>query len=153
MKCDNCAQELQIGDWPFCPHGSTTMTSSFTDKPIVVYKDGSGNVQFPGRADEKLPKRLAKLGFEKVEMTPHEARRFGKQMNSLERIKMEKHLSAMQAAYAHVHKEQREELRVAMRHMSPLGRDLAQAAIERADREEGSKYYTSDPGFRIEILE
>lgn len=21
MICDNCGKELQIGEWPFCPHG------------------------------------------------------------------------------------------------------------------------------------
>lgn len=22
MRCDSCGEELQVGDWPYCPHGS-----------------------------------------------------------------------------------------------------------------------------------
>lgn len=47
MKCDDCGNELQIGEWPFCPHGFTGRsarvasafpytTSNITGKPIEV---------------------------------------------------------------------------------------------------------------------
>ena len=100
-----------------------------------------------------MPKRYQKEGYERIEMRPHEARNFAARQNKEERLKMERHLSSMQAAYAHVHKEQRDELLQAMKHMSPLGRDMAMAAIEHANHEESRKYLTSDPGFHIEVLE
>ena len=28
-KCDKCGDEYSVGDWPFCPHGSTHMHVPF----------------------------------------------------------------------------------------------------------------------------
>jgi hypothetical protein len=36
MKCDDCGLEIQIGDWPFCPHGPMT---HFGDEPLTPYVD------------------------------------------------------------------------------------------------------------------
>lgn len=29
MRCERCSQELQVGDWPFCPHGTSVQTNAF----------------------------------------------------------------------------------------------------------------------------
>lgn len=32
MTCDQCGKELQVGEWPFCPHG-------FSERPFAVIDD------------------------------------------------------------------------------------------------------------------
>lgn len=33
MMCDQCGVELQIGDWPFCPHGRSHLVTVPDDVP------------------------------------------------------------------------------------------------------------------------
>ena len=48
MNCDSCGQELAIGEWPFCPHGSTQSRKGFepywdeniSDKPVWIGNPG-----------------------------------------------------------------------------------------------------------------
>jgi hypothetical protein len=35
-RCDKCGAEIQIGEWPFCPHGQMT---HFGDEPLTPYVD------------------------------------------------------------------------------------------------------------------
>jgi hypothetical protein len=34
MTCDACGQELQLGDWPFCPHGHKGSYTNFRDEIV-----------------------------------------------------------------------------------------------------------------------
>ena len=34
MKCDKCGAEMQIGEWPFCPHGVSARGISIQDDQI-----------------------------------------------------------------------------------------------------------------------
>ena len=36
MKCDDCGEELLIGDWPWCPHGNVR---HFGEDPMEPYSD------------------------------------------------------------------------------------------------------------------
>lgn len=36
MRCDSCNRELQIGDWPYCPHGSTRAHRPFIGGDVEV---------------------------------------------------------------------------------------------------------------------
>jgi hypothetical protein len=31
MVCESCGQEVQVGEWPFCPHGRTGSFTNFKD--------------------------------------------------------------------------------------------------------------------------
>src|SRR5688572_22028430 len=91
-------------------------------RPVVVYRDAGGHTIYPGSADEAMPDRYKKLGYERVEMDFHTARRFQNSMNKEERLKMSHYLEALQRTYEEEHAQDRSDLREAMRHMSPLGR-------------------------------
>jgi hypothetical protein len=119
---------------------------------IVVYRDASGHTIYPGK-NGKMPERYSKEGYERVEMNFHEARRFTQQMNRDERAKMARHMEKEQIVYEQVQAQQRDDLRQAMRHMSPLGRDYARAAMELSNNQEHGKYLSVDPGFHNEALD
>lgn len=55
MKCDSCNEEISIGDWPFCPHGSVRRKNAFQEYPYVTKNltaDGQ-EVEVTSRAHEK----------------------------------------------------------------------------------------------------
>ena len=120
---------------------------------IVVYRDASGHTIYPGRNDAKMPARYAKLGYERVEMNLHEARRFSSQMNREERAKLAVHLEREQAHAEALSAQQRSELRDAMRNMSRQGRDYVRAVMEYNNSQDAKRYYSTDPGFHNEALE
>ena len=70
-------------------------------------------------------------------------------MNRHERARQGQHLINEEMAYADTNKANRDELRSAMRHMSPLGRAIAAAAIRRNNTDSKP---TSDPNFHIEAF-
>jgi hypothetical protein len=50
MKCDTCHQELQIGDWPYCPHGRSKhygftayLDENISDHPVWITNPGDRN--------------------------------------------------------------------------------------------------------------
>lgn len=51
MKCDICHKPLVLGDWPFCPHGSSYKRKGFepyldeniSDKPVWITNPGDRN--------------------------------------------------------------------------------------------------------------
>lgn len=152
--CDKCGAELYVGSWPFCKGGHQPTGSFNRDSvSIVVYQDASGHTIYPGRSDAPIPKRYAKLGYEKVEMNLHEARRFSTQMNRDERAKMSAHLEREQRQQEHVQAQMRSELREAMRHMSPKGRDYVRAVMELNNSRDAKAFLSHDPGFHNEALE
>jgi len=54
--------------------------------PVVIHRDASGNVRFPGAADAPVPQ-----GFKKVELsTMHDIRKFENEMNKRDNVKSEK---------------------------------------------------------------
>ena len=152
--CDKCGAELQVGSWPFCRGGHAPVGSRNQDAVCVtVYRDASGHTIYPGRADAPLPARYAKLGYHKIEMNLAEARRFSSQMNRDERAKMAAHLEREQAHAEQLQSQTRAELRDAMRHMSPRGRDYVRAVMEQNNGRDTRAYLSSDPGFHNEALE
>ena len=55
MKCDDCGHEIVIGEWPFCPHGSTRRSNAFQEYPYTtknITPDGS-EVEVTSRAHER----------------------------------------------------------------------------------------------------
>ncbi len=52
MKCDSCGHELQIGEWPYCPHESARFgfkpmepywDHNISDKPVWITNSGDRN--------------------------------------------------------------------------------------------------------------
>ncbi len=146
QKCGVCSKKAEQ---VFLPYRS----NSFTDMKVVVYRDSGGHTIYPGSAAEAMPERYRKLGYERVEMDFHSARRFQKEMNKEEQTKMSHYLETLQRTYENEHKEDREDLLRAMRDMSPLGRAFAERVIEIQNSRDARRYISSDPGFHNEALE
>jgi hypothetical protein len=101
--------------------------------PVLVYRDRSGHHRFPGRNSGQVPK-----GYEPIYLkTTSDVRRFEKQMNQAERERYFTHKERTEKAFAEPLKYGREHLRQAMQRMSPLGRDLAEAAMRANDNADG----------------
>jgi len=80
MICQTCRLPLAVGDWPFCPHGSTHGRAAAVDaaeRCVVWENPHTGEVRYPGRNDVPIPERYARQGFERREMpTLSSLRRF-----------------------------------------------------------------------------
>jgi hypothetical protein len=66
MKCDSCGAELQIGEWPWCPHGDAR---GFGDKPIEPYMDemlGPEPVEITSRGQRRAIMSKAHLDYHDV---------------------------------------------------------------------------------------
>lgn len=156
--CDKCGGLVQIGSWPMCPknggdHELTGWRARIADLPVVIYKNGAGEVRFPGSATEPMPANYKQQGFERVEMSYHEARKFQKDFNASERFKDADKKELLHYLHEEEHREDRSDLQHAMRGMSNQGRDFAQYVIEQNNRKESTQFYSHDPGFYIEALE
>lgn len=67
IKCDKCGAILETGDWPFCPHGRSTMTVVADDVPGgFVVENGFAQ---PRKFYSKSAHRAA-LAAENCEMRP-----------------------------------------------------------------------------------
>lgn len=122
-------------------------------KPITIYRNSSGEVRFPGSADEAIPANYKAEGFQRVEMTYHEAQKFQKDFNRQEQMRDSDKKEFMHYLESERNAEDRSDLLHSMRGMSSRGRDFAAYCIEQNNKNEAQKYYSNDPGFHIEILE
>lgn len=85
--CSDCGQELQIGSWAWCPHGSVFPETAQRFDPIIVWQSNidSAKYSFPGQANEPVPK-----GFHTLEITNmRQADQFVSRFNHIERQKLE----------------------------------------------------------------
>lgn len=116
--------------------------------PVLIYRDRSGHVRFPGRNSGPVPK-----GYEPVYLrTRSEVDKFTKSMNARERERYFRHQERHEARFAQWTANARSELRQKMQHMSPAGRALAEAAMR--DRDHSSNVDTGfDPGCHFEAFE
>lgn len=147
-RCSVCNQELQIGQWPYCPHGWVSGSLAQPFDPVLIYRDRSGHVRFPGRNQGETPK-----GYEPVYLrTRSEVDRFTKSMNTRERERYFRHQERHEARFAEWQASARSELRQKMQHMSPAGRALAEAAI-RAHDHQSDVNPRFDPGCHFEAFE
>jgi hypothetical protein len=112
--------------------------------PVLVYRDAAGHYRFPGRNSGQTPK-----GYEPVYLkTTSDVRRFEKQMNQTERERYFTHKERTERAFSEPLRVGREELRERMKHMSPRGRDMAEAAM-RANDNADSVDTRFDPAFHL----
>ena len=69
--CRKCGEEVVIGDWPFCPHGSTLSRNALVharERAVVFHNPATGEYRYPGRNDVPMGPRLEKLGYERKEL-------------------------------------------------------------------------------------
>lgn len=97
--------------------------------PVLVYRDRSGHIRFPGRSSGKVPK-----GYEPVYLkTTSQVRSFERQMNAKERERYMQSKEREARQFDPMISRSRSELRQKMHHFSPAGRELAEVAMREND--------------------
>jgi hypothetical protein len=85
--CFACGHEIELGEFPFCPHGRLREANARRFDSIVIWQANRDPDQysFPGQADEPCPE-----GYHAVELSDlHSADKFVARMNQLELEKAE----------------------------------------------------------------
>lgn len=158
MKCPDCGQQtIPFPDGTPCPlcvaadSGAAFLRAGRNAQafdPVLIFEDAHGNVRFPGRNDAPTPD-----GFKAVELRDiRQVREFERRMNAREHARHEVSTEGERAAFSEAQQRNRAELRAAMRHMTPAGRALAQAAMDEGDRQDSQPRARFDPGFHVEVF-
>jgi hypothetical protein len=150
--CSVCGQELNIGDYPFCPHAPLRESNAQRFLPIVVWQSNSDadKYSFPGQANEHCPE-----GYHRVEITNlSQADRFVTRMNELEREKAE---STRDLSYQALDEQTRRRRADIAARISGNARAeaLFRQVREYADRSRERKrarHARLDPRFHIQVL-
>ena len=87
MNCLACGMELEIGDWPYCPHGSVFQGSARRFDDIVVWQSNtdSEKYSFPGQSGEPCPEGYHKVVIQNM----RQADQLVARVNDIERRRME----------------------------------------------------------------
>ena len=148
--CPQCGQELEIGAWPWCPHGSIYERNAQRWDAIVVWQSNSDaeKYSFPGQASEPCPE-----GYHRVELTNlREADQFVSRFNGIERRKLEGERE-MRHALDDAGVRERRAAEDARGVGSAQAAALRRAARVWADRlRERRRAFRVDPHFNINVL-
>jgi|SRR5215475_10510899 len=152
--CKDCGHEIEIGEYPFCPHGSIRQATARSWEPIVVWASNTKPDEFsyPGQADEPVPD-----GYHRVEIQNlREADRFVARVNAIERAKAEGTRDLNQRFLDEQTRMRRREFDAKLRgNLSPCGEALLRAAREWTDQRRDQKRKVTrnlDPRFHIQVL-
>lgn len=136
--CPNCGKKCQQILTPQRSNGNF-------GAGVTVHVSADGRTRFPGDPNAKVPK-----GFEKrVLKTIREVEQFERDTNVRLRAEAEQHQEREAKHFDAIREKNRSDLRQAMQHFSPLGRDLAETAI-RMNNERKRK--PTEVGFHCVIL-
>jgi len=150
--CRECGQELHIGDYPFCPHGSIYEQNAQRFDAIVVWQHNSepDKYSFPGHANESCP-----ADYHRVEITNlREADRFVTRMNAIERAKMVTTRDLNYQALDEQTKRRREDIAARIRGNAKMEALFRQARewTDRSKERKRSRHRSLDPHFHIQVL-
>jgi len=142
--CDKCGKIIQIGDFPFCPHGSIYPQPAQPAIPTVIFRSRTGKIRFPGRADTPTPR-----GYERIELTTQHSRdKFEREYGKQETAKLRENFFQNQANWEATLSHNKKGLE-SLRDMSPQGRQLYDK-IQQDIANRRAKVAPSDAGFYIE---
>ena len=150
--CSDCGKEVEIGQWPWCPHGELYEQNARNFDPIRLHVSDTdpNNIQYPGRNDELPPS-----GYHSVDITNiREADQWTRRINAVEREKMMTE-RLMHKAYFDEQLQRRRADRLAKVRGNHKAEMLLRAAAEMVDRKREMKYHNidkSDPKFHIQAL-
>ena len=150
--CPECGHEIEIGQYPYCPHEWLSERNARRWEPIVVWASNSepDKFSFPGQANEPVPQ-----GYHKIEITNmRQADQFVSRMNAVEQAKMEE---TRDRNYQVLDEQTRQRRADAMARIrgNPKAEALFRAAREWADRrreEKRARHRNLDPHFHIQVL-
>lgn len=115
------------------------------EQPIIVHVSANGKYRFPAHPNAPIPK-----GFERCELRSiREVERFERDVNTQLRAEAARHNENEERAFSEVQSKMRGELRQAMQHMSPAGRDFAEFAMRHNNER---KRKSCEVGFHCQIL-
>jgi hypothetical protein len=109
--CRECGKELEIGQYPFCPHQFYRERDAQAFQPILVYEMPDGTHYYPGRNDDPPP-----LGFDKAAKpivldTLRKADAFVRSTNAREQYEIDKRTEEKRNHTDKVQRESRAQLR------------------------------------------
>lgn len=151
--CASCGHELEIGDYPFCPHGSIYEGNAQRFDPIILHKSASGEYSFPGSSSDPVP-----AGYEKIEITNmRQADKYVKEIGEIERSKMSDKREMNRLYFEEQTKERRERIDSVLNSgkLSGRARMLAEKAREYADKKHDQRFSRTKafgPNFHIQAL-
>ena len=150
--CPECGNELQIGDYPFCPHGSIYGQNAQRFDPVVVWQSNVDpfKYSFPGQANEPCPS-----DYHRMELTNmREADRFVKEMNGIERRRLEEYRDMRHALDDAGIKERRarEDARGAVNARAEALRRRVREWTDKLRERRREAHPRIDPQFHINVL-
>jgi hypothetical protein len=151
--CSKCAVEFGIGCSPYCrdAHAPLRDTDAARFDAVVIYQTPDGQYRVPGDSQTRTTQMYDRLGYTRIECKSlGEVRRLTAKMNAADRRIVERRTERKQQEHEERQARDRGELRQAMQSMSPAGRAVAMAAMERNNRKSIRSY---DPGSHFEFAE
>jgi ElaB/YqjD/DUF883 family membrane-anchored ribosome-binding protein len=145
-KCVRCGHELQIGDYPFCPHGSIFTQFAQHFDPIVLHQAADGSYSFPASVDAPV-----RPGYRKVEVrTIQEADRVTREVNSREESKArEIHAQSESMREATLSRNRRDMDKLRDR-LSDAGKQFAERARQYVDSKPRRGFQS--PNFHMDVF-
>ena len=158
IVCSFCGAPLQIGEWPFCPHGFSREGDALRVAPILVYQNpATGQFWFPGSNNDPTDCPSVESGFSRrLEITSiREMERLESSMNA----QLNEERTAMLSYEHQAHDERRRELRAsvdAQLEARGLGnsriRDLTRRYIDQRIAQRRQAQLSRRPNFHIQVL-
>ncbi len=148
--CTTCGVYLDFGDYPFCPHGSIFNLNAQRFSAIVIHKDADGNVRLPAHSDAPVPE-----GFQKFTLTDfHQVRKFERDMNLVERVRMQEHKMNKVRNLEGQIKTNREVMDRLSQRFTPRGRRFYEAMRAAGDRrlQMFKDRNVGEPNFHVDSL-
>lgn len=135
--CSACGREIEIGDYPFCPHGSIYPEASRRFDPLVIWvaNDNPDRISVPGDAGEPVAD-----GYHKVEITSlREADYWTRKINAIETSKVERLRDSEKQYWDEVTRERRATIKARIG-SNPRALALFKAVREFVDRKRERRY-------------
>ena len=149
-RCNKCGELVHVGDWFNCPHESIVLKRLSQPPPIVVYRNVKGDIKFPGRSNQPIPKRLRDLGYQRVEIPFNQVHHLESEMNSVEKRRYEEYKRKESESFGSIRQQMNSELRQLAQNFSPEGQDMVRECMKRYSEKSSCPSY--DPGFHLDIL-
>jgi hypothetical protein len=130
--CPDCGREVEIGEFPFCPHGFVAERNAQAFDPSVVWvSDTDGHFSYPGMANEPCPEGYHPLALTNL----RQADRFVTEVNQRERTKAEEQREAYYERLDAQTKQRRDDFDARQRgNLDSRGEALLRAARAYADK-------------------
>ena len=134
--CSECGEEIPIGGWPFCPHGSVYPEYAQAFRPLVVDRDPvTGAVSYPGSAHDAVPEGYVRETLRTIDQIEH----FCRERSDEETAKRREQISAERDYWDRRVQERRAWVREEMKRRGFRGRGF-DAVIRLLDAQREAKY-------------